>query len=181
MSIRSDRLRGQIVWSLKKRPKIVAEMFGFSVRYWKARMVTGRVRRARWERMPDDVRRRVYPMDDLLRAMGEMSGAGVVYRDAKKRGAFILPSTHVGQREACRMFGVSLPEWRNWEREGRIRCGVRVKGSRIYPIDELERLLLEFGRESKAEMMKHPTDDSSVAARKIHRERDGVLELAKAA
>ena len=53
----------------------------------------------------------------------------------------------IGRHEARRRFGVSLKTWERWEREGLIQCGKRVGGGpKLYRIQDIDRLLQEFGR-----------------------------------
>jgi hypothetical protein len=67
------------------------------------------------------------------------------------------PPGWIDRRGACRMFGVSFKAWEHWERTGRVRCGrwapqpLEKRGGkcRIYPIDELNRLLEEFSNVGK--------------------------------
>ena len=55
------------------------------------------------------------------------------------------------------MFGIGFAAWKHWERTGRVRCGrwaqqpmyKRGGQCRIYPIDELNRLLEEFNNVGK--------------------------------
>lgn len=54
--------------------------------------------------------------------------------------------------EACRMFGVSSATWSRWQRIGRVPAGRWTRyGSgrtyhKVYPLDELRRLLPELAR-----------------------------------
>lgn len=67
------------------------------------------------------------------------------------------PPGFIDRRGACRMFGVSFNAWKHWERTGRVRCGKWVRRPlekrggkcRLYPIDELNRLLEEFNNVGK--------------------------------
>ena len=67
------------------------------------------------------------------------------------------PPGFIDRRGACRMFGIGFGAWKHWERTGRVRCGrwapqpLAKRGGkcRIYPIDELNRLLEEFNNIGK--------------------------------
>jgi hypothetical protein len=66
------------------------------------------------------------------------------------------PPGFIDRRGACRMFGIGFHAWNHWERCGRVRCGQSVPRPfgkpgrcRIYPIDELNRLLEEFNNVGK--------------------------------
>jgi hypothetical protein len=67
------------------------------------------------------------------------------------------PPGFIDRRGACRMFGIGFNAWKQWERTGRVRCGrwvpqpLHKRGGkcRIYPIDELNRLLEEFNNIGK--------------------------------
>jgi len=66
------------------------------------------------------------------------------------------PPGMVDRYEACRMFDISTNAWLAWERKGRITCGQFVPNpngtggrSKIYPLDELERLRVEFAELGK--------------------------------
>ena len=56
------------------------------------------------------------------------------------------------------MFGIGSAAWKHWERTGRVRCGQWTRQPlhkhggkcRIYPIDELNRLLEEFNNVGKS-------------------------------
>jgi hypothetical protein len=54
----------------------------------------------------------------------------------------------VREREAYRMFGVDRATWVRWEHEGKITCGKRANPTapKVYPREELERLLAECGK-----------------------------------
>jgi hypothetical protein len=81
------------------------------------------------------------------------------YRQAMETESYeppFPPPGHVTRREACRMFGVSCGAWLEWERKGRVTCGHFVPNpkdkpgrSKVYPLDELHRLLDEFSRIGK--------------------------------
>jgi hypothetical protein len=60
------------------------------------------------------------------------------------------PAGTIGRHEAMRRFGVTLKTWERWEREGTISCGRIVylpSGGclKVYPQNEIERLVQEFG------------------------------------
>ncbi len=67
------------------------------------------------------------------------------------------PPGFIDRRGACAMFGVGFKAWEHWERIGRVRCGQWVRRTfhrkggkcRIYPIEELQRLLVEFNNVGK--------------------------------
>ncbi|HSV13807.1 MAG TPA: AP2 domain-containing protein, partial [Tepidisphaeraceae bacterium] len=66
------------------------------------------------------------------------------------------PPGMMGRHEACRVFEVSITTWVVWERKGRVQCGqwVPVPGGKpgrckVYPIDEINRLLEEYQRIGK--------------------------------
>lgn len=62
-----------------------------------------------------------------------------------------VPLGMMGRHEAMRMFGVGLKTWWRWEREGVIHCGTMMQvpsggRAKVYPIEEIKRLVAEFGR-----------------------------------
>ena len=65
----------------------------------------------------------------------------------KPDGSIHVPPGFIRRETACAMFGVGVTVWRRWEREGVIPRGVYIRPwPRLYPLEEIKRLLLQFGR-----------------------------------
>jgi hypothetical protein len=98
--------------------------------------------------IPGGGRCSLYPIEQLQRLLQEMRGPDKVYWDPENPGSYRIPEGYVRQRDAWRMFGVDRGTWRRWEREGHVTCGTRVRrsGPKLYKLEDLNRLLEEFGR-----------------------------------
>ena len=85
---------------------------------------------------------------DLARLLEELRGDGKAYWDPENPGHYRVPDGYVRKRDAWRMFGVDKGTWQRWEREGQITCGRRVHsgGPKLYKLEDLQRLLEEFGK-----------------------------------
>jgi hypothetical protein len=119
-------------------------MFGISLATWNNWQNAGKVRCA--GRLPSNPRIKLYALKDVQALFQELRGPNAVYRSQGRR--YRLPDGMVGAEQACGMFGVDKAVMKRWERECRITCGVLCDGGRkkIYPIAELNRLLVECGR-----------------------------------
>jgi hypothetical protein len=89
--------------------------------------------------------RTLYALADLER-MRE-----VVYAEdklhMKEDGSIHLPPGYISRQTAWEMFGVGMRVWERWEKEGWITCGVYIRPwPKLYPLEEIKRLLLEYGR-----------------------------------
>ena len=111
---------------------------------------SGRIDFERWGRSRTNKPCRMYAIEDLRRLMERMQAPDQAYREPGKRGKYRPPQGFVRGREAWRMFGVDHATWHRWELEGKITCGLRINGGgpKIYPIEELNRLLEECGKYS---------------------------------
>ena len=123
-------------------------MFGVAVSTWKNWAVQGKVRCGKWFALPGGGRCKLYAIEDLRRLMEEMRGADKAYWAPQNPGYYRVPPGFVRRHEACRMFGVSLQTWKRWQRERIITCGERVNrgGPKLYKVEDLQRLLDQYGR-----------------------------------
>ena len=89
---------------------------------------------------------KIYPVEELRRQVEEF----------KKEPPFPPPG-FVGRHEACRIFGVAIKTWTEWESRGRITCGRLVPNPgkpgrcKIYPADELRRIKEDLDRQAEEE------------------------------
>jgi hypothetical protein len=125
-----------------------ARMFGVARLTWKSWVVQGKVPRGKWFLIPGGGRCYLWAVEDVKRMLEEMRGPDKAYWDPENPGFYRVPPGYVGRKEAWRMFGVDKGTWKRWEREGQITCGKRVNrgGPKLYKVEDLERLLEEFGR-----------------------------------
>jgi AP2 domain len=109
---------------------------------WKWReMVRGQ---NRCVRHPNGGRCNIYPVaviEAILKARAEW----------EKRQ---IPEGFVDKEGACRMFKINRCVWKNWIREGKVRCGERLPGPRharvmVYRVEDIERLRDELFGEDK--------------------------------
>lgn len=78
--------------------------------------------------------------DDAARAaLGDFARLNFPTPEERKRSA-----AFVDRHEARRMFDISLPTWKRWEDAG-IICGIKTSYRVFYRVEELQRLLPEFG------------------------------------
>src|SRR5688572_717751 len=123
-----------------------ARMFGVSWHTWKQWAIDGKLPAGKWACRPGGRPCKIYAVEDLGRLMAEMRAT--VFKDARLPGKFHVPDGFVTREQACRMFGITKTKWDRWTWRGRIRCGVQPlkNGPTIYAIDDLNRLVEEFGR-----------------------------------
>ncbi|MCI0676359.1 MAG: hypothetical protein L0Y42_11375, partial [Phycisphaerales bacterium] len=120
-------------------------MFGVSRFVWKRWVREGKVPCGK--RIPSSIggQRTVYAIEDLERMREELFGDDKLYKDSKNQ--YHVPPGLARRQVAWRMLGVEIKTWERWEREGRIQCGMRVPGGpKLYEIQDIQRLLEEFGR-----------------------------------
>jgi hypothetical protein len=125
-----------------------AKMFGVSRMTWKGWVVQRRVCCGKPFANPGGGMCYLYAVEDLERLLKELRGPDKAYWDPQNPGFYRVPPGYVRQREAWRMFGVDRGTWKRWEREKQITCGKRVNagGPKLYKLDDLNRLLEEYGR-----------------------------------
>lgn len=125
-----------------------ARMFGVARLTWRSWVTTGKVRCGKPFANPGGGMCYLYAVGDLERLFEEMRGEGKAYWDPKNPGYYRVPDGYVRQRDAWRMFGVDKGTWKRWEREKQITCGRRVNagGPKLYKLEDLQRLLEEFGK-----------------------------------
>jgi DNA-binding transcriptional MerR regulator len=88
---------------------------------------------------------KLYAVEDLRRLQEELFGDDKLYK--RSDGSYHVPAEFIGREEAWTKFGVSMPTWWRWEREGKITCGQRVPGGpKLYKLEDINRLLDEYGR-----------------------------------
>jgi hypothetical protein len=123
-------------------------MFGVTKAAWVIWQRQKKVPRGRWGRSPTNKPCRMYAVEELRRLMEKLHGADKVYREPGDSGQYHIPDGWVRMQHACRMFGVHRNTWERWELEGLISCGKRFTRRRLklYPVDQLNRLLAECGR-----------------------------------
>jgi hypothetical protein len=149
-----ERVRAEMAASRPRLPDGFVDvdgacrMFGVSKAAWVIWKRKGKVPRGRWGRSPTNKPCRIYAVEDLRRAMDRLRGPERVYREGGGSGQYHIPPGWVSMRDACQMFGVHPNTWNRWERDGLITCGKRFTARRLklYPLDQLERLLAECGR-----------------------------------
>lgn len=111
----------------------------------------GRIPQGQWGRSPTNKPCRIFEIAELQRSLEQMRADDKPFRDPQT-GEVHLPAGMVRMQDAWRMFGVEMATWQRWEREGVITCGKRAEvagGPKIYPLDELKRLLEECGKYSE--------------------------------
>lgn len=54
--------------------------------------------------------------------------------------------TMMSRCEAHQLFGVSTQVWKRWERKGLVGGGVRIAGRKFYRVEDINRMLEEYGR-----------------------------------
>jgi hypothetical protein len=125
-----------------------ARMFGVSPFTFRAWVHQRKVTCGRPTLIPGGGQCYLYSVEDLERLKEQIRPADQPYPDTMRPGRYIVPEGLLTRRQACRMFGVDRETWKRWEREGRITCGSRVhRGApMVYPAEELERLVAEYGR-----------------------------------
>src|SRR5688500_19844804 len=125
-----------------------ARMFGVSPFTWKTWVQQGKVRCGKPAAIPTGGSCYVYALEDLQKLMEELRGPGKAYWDPNNPGFYHVPPGYVRQKQAWRMFGVDRGTWKRWEREKQITCGRRVNrgGPKLYKLEDLQRLLEEYGR-----------------------------------
>jgi hypothetical protein len=120
-------------------------MFGIHRSVWKNWVRQGKVRIGRIIPSPVGGRQKLYAIADLERLREELFGEDKLYKGAD--GHYHVPADLLRREEACERFGVSIPTWERWEREGVITCGHRVPGGpKLYRVADVERMLEEYGR-----------------------------------
>ena len=88
----------------------------------------------------------------MLYALADLERMREVVHDPNKPhlkpdGSIHVPPGYIRREEAWSMFGVQRSVWERWEREGVITCGVYIRPwPKLYPVDEIKRMLEEFGR-----------------------------------
>lgn len=122
-------------------------MFGVVEGTWVVWEREGRVPKGEWGRSRTNRPCRIYPIEQLQRVLREIRAPDKAHRDHGRR-TYHIPEGFVRLEDAPRLFGVEYATFHRWELEGRITCGARVNGGgpKIYPIDELERLVAECGK-----------------------------------
>jgi hypothetical protein len=91
------------------------------------------------------VTRTLYALADLDRMRQVVRGEDKPH--VKEDGSIHVPPGYIRRQTAWAMFGVSKRIWERWENEGVITCGVYIRPwPKLYPVNEIKRLLLEFGR-----------------------------------
>lgn len=124
-------------------------LFGVSEGTWVVWERVGRVPKGSWGRSRTNKPCRIYSIDELQRLRDRIRRERVcaVYAEGV---TYTLPEGYVRQREAARMFGVDYSTFHRWELEGRITCGTRSMGGgvKVYPVEELEKLVAECGKYS---------------------------------
>jgi hypothetical protein len=125
-----------------------ARLFGVAPATWNGWVTQRKVRCGKLFANPTGGRCYLFAEDDVKRLMEEIRAPDKTYWDPHNPGYYHIPPGFVRQRDAWRMFGVDKGTWKRWERERQITCGKRVHrgGPKLYPLDELQRLLAEFGR-----------------------------------
>jgi hypothetical protein len=94
---------------------------------------------------PEGKTRMIYAIEDLDRLRQERRGEDKPHLKADK--TIHVPPGFIRRQTACGMFGVGQSVWQRWENEGTITCGVYHRPwPKLYPLTEIKRLLLEFGR-----------------------------------
>lgn len=127
-----------------------ARMFGVSWHTWKQWAMDGKITCGQWFTRAGAPRGhsrcKLYPIEGLQRLKEQLRQT--VHRGPGLGSTYHVPDGFVGRDEACRMFGISRTRWDRWTWNGRICCGIQpVKnGPTIYAIEDLNRLLGEFGR-----------------------------------
>lgn len=123
-------------------------MFGVSRMAWVIWVRQRKVPRGQWQLAFPKGRRRIWSIAELKRLREALRGEDKVFRLGGRSGRYHIPDDWVQLREACAMFGVDPNTFVRWEREGIIVCGRSEGGRRIkiYPRDELERMVADYGR-----------------------------------
>jgi hypothetical protein len=123
-----------------------ARIMGFSLGVWKTCIRLGKVPFGEMAELRPGRKQRIYKIADVQRLKEELFGADKLYKDGQS-GIYHLPAGLLTRQEAWEKFGVGISTWQRWEREGKIACGRRVpSGPKVYRVDDIERLLDEYGK-----------------------------------
>jgi hypothetical protein len=118
-------------------------MFGVTGGVWKRWVREGKVRFG--EPSPAAHNQKIYALKDLQHLKEELFSEERLYKDGENN--WHIPAGYVRREEAWAQFGVGMPTWWRWEREGRITCGQRVPGGpKLYKLEDIQRMLDEYGR-----------------------------------
>jgi hypothetical protein len=120
-------------------------MFNVSQPTWHKWTLEGKVPQPR--RLPNGgkVTRTLYALADLERMRQVVQDPNKPH--LKPDGSIHVPPGYIRRETAWAMFGVKRSVWERWEKEGVITCGVYIRPwPKLYPLEEIKRLLLEFGR-----------------------------------
>lgn len=126
------------------RKKAIA-MFNVSTATWDKWTREGKVPEPRRLSNGGTVTRTLYALADLERMRK------VVYPQdkphVKRDGSIHIPPGFLTRDEVMARFGVRCAVWHRWEKLGLITCGVYIRPwPKLYPQDEIERLVRENGR-----------------------------------
>jgi hypothetical protein len=120
-------------------------MFGVTRLVWKNWIRQGKIRFGERSFTHGAGRRKLYTIEDLHRLREELFGDDKLYKTAD--GHYHVPAEFIRREEAWEKFGVGMPTWWRWEREGKITCGTRIPGGpKLYKVEDINRLLDEYGR-----------------------------------
>ncbi|MGB7160757.1 MAG: helix-turn-helix domain-containing protein [Tepidisphaeraceae bacterium] len=128
-------------------------MFGVTKAAWIIWQREGKAPRGEWGRSTTNKPCRIYAVDELIRLKDEMRGADKVFREGGSgdgRGEYHIPEGWLRLQDACALLGVHENTWNRWVDEGVITFGERftARKLKLYPLDEVKRLLEEFGKYS---------------------------------
>ena len=140
--------------------KEAARRANVSAEVWKKWLTEGRVENWRWARRPTMARCKLFAVQEIERIVAEMGRDHHFFLEPDGHEGWRPPDGYVDRSGAAEMFGVAPRTISTWQTEGRITCGrwARVPvgagrseggGRRVYPVEELWRLVEEFSRVGK--------------------------------
>jgi hypothetical protein len=119
-------------------------MFGVSLSVWENWIGQGKIGFGQLIQSPVGGKQKIYAIEDLLRLKEELFGEDKLYRKAD--GEYRVPAGWIRREEAWETFGVGVMTWWRWECEGKVACGQRVGGLKLYKVEDIQRMLEENGR-----------------------------------
>jgi DNA-binding transcriptional MerR regulator len=159
-----ERVRGEIRKASENFPpagwvemKEAARRTNVSVQVWKKWLAEGRVENWRWARRPTLARCKLFAVEETERIVAELGRDHHFFMEPDGDGGWRVPGGYVGRAGAAEIFGVAQGTFVHWQTDGRITCGrwARIPvgagmgeggGRRVYPVDELRRLVEEFSK-----------------------------------
>lgn len=141
---RAEAARGPVIPEGYVDKTGAAKFFGVTAGVWKSWIRQGRVRCGHEVPAAPGARRKLYAIADLEQLREALFGEDKYYRCGD--GTYHIPPGYLRREEAWEKFGVGIHTWTRWEREGKIRCAIRVGGGpKLYREEMIQSLVEENG------------------------------------